>query len=128
MLTFFLYTILFWIAGGCFARYYFLAIQHGKILDVLFGYQNMLERLFSKGGKWRLIENMLGGCEMCYCSFAALLWFAPYVMFTYTVGNVWLPFGSIGAAIAVNLIWGLVYTSIQFNLNLLFVTGKLFNK
>lgn len=128
MLTFFLYTILFWISGACFARYYFLAIQPGKVLDYIFNYQSRLEKLFSKGGIYRLLENMLGGCEMCFCSFMGLIWFLPYVLFTNSVGHMWIPTNSVWSAIGVNIIWYIVYSSVQFNANLLFVTGKLFNK
>lgn len=128
MLTFILYTILFWFSGGCFARYFYLSIQQDKVLDVLFSWQKMLSKFFERGGKWRLLDDMLGGCIMCFSSFVGLLWFVCYCVFLNTAFDCWIPTNSSIAFASVNFIWFLVFTSVQHTTNMLFITGKLFNK
>lgn len=128
MLNFFLYTILFLVAGACASRYFYLSAQPEQVVDVVFGWQNMLQNLHDKGKYWGLLAKGLGDCEMCYCSLTAVGWFTLYALFMNVAINTWIPTNSIFSAIALNIIWYFVYASLQFNANLLFVTGKLFNK
>lgn len=79
LLAFLITTVLFIIAGNGIVKIFFEMIQDGGALDVLFGWQKMLAKLYAKEKKTsQLLEKMLGGCERCFS-----FWFMPTWFFTY---------------------------------------------
>lgn len=124
MLIFLLYTSLFWFAGASFAWLFWASTRPEQVLDVIFKWQNMLAYLFGKGGYPRLLAKGIGDCELCTANAMGIVWFFAYRVFMVGSVDLWIPSSSAGMAIAVNIVWFLFYTSVQWNLNRWFITGK----
>lgn len=97
MLAFILLTILSIIAGNAMLKVFFEMTKSGGGLDVMFGWQKMLERLYSKGSMqnkpakfYMWAENALGGCERCTSFWFMPLWFACYYIVSKYVFHVWI--------------------------------------
>lgn len=121
MLSFLLYTLLFWVGTACAARVAYFSIQPGQWVDSIFGWQRMLDRLYASTQPWRrALEKILGGCEMCFSHFVAFCSFWLYVIFAHQVLHFWItsPVSGWGWKIIVNIIWYLLYGSMGTILNL----------
>lgn len=82
MLTFIFVTIAFVVAGLCWLRLFAIMIAPGQILDMLFGWQAMLERLYSSPKRWKnLLCKALGDCEVCTAYWFQPIWFLAYYGF-----------------------------------------------
>lgn len=82
VLTFLLITVAFVAGGLCWLRLFAIMISRGQILDMLFGWQNMLERLYGSDKKWKnLLGKALGDCEVCTAYWFQPVWFAAYWLF-----------------------------------------------
>jgi len=79
MLAFILATVLFLIAGNGILKIFFDMIQPEGALDIFFGWQKMLAKLYKSENKFaHLLEKALGGCEQC-----TAFWFMPVWFFMY---------------------------------------------
>jgi hypothetical protein len=120
MLTFLLYTLVFWLAGACIVKIWHFAIQPTQALDLLFHWQNMLAKMYSSKYKTiQLFGKALGDCEMCMSFWFNIIWYAVYVAFLWHIWpwhTVWM-----------NIIWFVVYHSIGTIIGL-FTIIKLFGK
>lgn len=126
MLTFIFYTILFWLAGAGICKAFYLAIQPTNVLDVLLKWQKLLNWLYGKGAYGQLLEKGLGGCEQCYCSTSAVLWFICYCLFMSVGLDRWVADMHTLSGVIVNVVWYLVFYGIQWAVNMKVLTGKIF--
>lgn len=115
MLIFILITLLFLSAGACVLRLFFAMIQDGGALDVLFGWQKMLSRLYGSQSKFKnLLGKALGDCRQCTAFWFMPFWFLCYYAFCKLVLGYWVTdslekWYAIGI---VNYIWLAVFWSI----------------
>lgn len=107
MLIYLIVTILFWAAGACMLKWFMLMIEQGGALDVVFGWQKMLHRLYNGTPAQELLGKALGDCIKCTSFWFMPIWFACYYIvskyafhhwITDTVHN-WICIGII------NMIW-----------------------
>ena len=100
MIYFIIYTIIF-ILAHCAALYFFLImIQEGQALDILLGWQKMLDKLYGSDKKWKyLLYKVLGGCTICTSFWSAPLVYIGYFTVTNNVGY-WAVYG-----FTPNLVW-----------------------
>lgn len=123
MLVFAIVTILFWLFGVAFSRFMLKAIGAEQFIDVLFGWQKMLDRMYGSNNKYvRLFEKFLGGCDMCFMHHMTIWVFAMYAVFCHLVLDLWVSdfVNSFAAKIAVNIIWYLVFVVIGWFLSMKF--------
>ena len=79
MLTFLLFTIVMWLGGLAALRVFDMLISPGGAFDEVFGWQNMLKKLYSSDTKWKnLLGKALGDCEKCMSFWFMPLWFLSY--------------------------------------------------
>lgn len=74
-----IYTIIFILAHGSFMFFFFKMIEPGGALNVVFGWQKLLD--YTYGHKYKAVEligKALGNCEMCTC-----FWFSGISFFIY---------------------------------------------
>lgn len=107
MQMFIVYTLLFMLSGVAMFKFMWLAIQEGQMLGK---YQRFLTYLRNRG--LYNLENFLGGCEMCFSHFMAIVSFILYNIFMremdmYLVKS-WL-----------NIVWYLVYVCTVWYLSFL---------
>jgi len=107
MLIFILYTLIFWFAGNCILRIFHFAIQPEQALDMIFGWQRMLNNLYESNNKaLNLLGKALGDCQMCMSFWFMILWYWAY-FFTIRSLGLW-PFDGI----LTNIIWYIAFHSI----------------
>jgi hypothetical protein len=125
MLPFLLYTVIAILANACLAKILYISIQPGQWLDKLLGWQRRLQQ-WDIQGKTFLVKAG-GYCELCFSHFISFVSFWCYVLFAAQVLHTWLTAGidNIAIAIAINIIWYLVYISLATNLALIFITNPL---
>lgn len=82
MLKFLVLTVIFWLAGVCVLRLFWSMIQPDALLDRVFGYRKMLDRLYGAENKYlRSLGDALGNCQMCLSFWFMPVWFACYFFF-----------------------------------------------
>ena len=122
MLTFIFYTIIFLLAIPSAIKIWHFAIQGGQALDLLFGYQKWLDRLYSSPSIIKnILGKMMGNCVMCMSFWASLIGTSIYFIFMINQ-NCWAVDGWINGAI-----WLLVFNFLCTILSVYFIT-KLFEK
>lgn len=99
MLIFISIGIIFILAQGGFMFFFFRMISHGGMLDVIFGWQKMLDKLY--GSKLYLLGKALGNCELCTCFWWALPSFFMFRWFTINSGY----YPNIGLACSITVMW-----------------------
>lgn len=114
MLMFIVYTVIFWIANIAMAQFLYKAIQQGAMFDVLFGWQKMLAKLYSKGGLRELLGKFLGDCAQCFMHFVSIINFAMYAIVMNKWIGVWIENDSEVWYWVLNVIWYLTYVSIAW--------------
>ncbi len=114
--------IIFYLLGvASFSFIFYMSIQEGQWLDLLFDWQKTLRKWDISGTKKGLfLSKILGYCELCFSHFVS------FVAFWFLLVCVDLLF-DLHIPIFIYLIWYLVQVSLQTTLNLFFIT-KLFNK
>lgn len=123
MLTFLLYTVVFWFAGGCILWLFNLMIQPDGALDVVFGWQKMLAKLYN-GSKWQqLLGKALGDCPQCTAFWFMPFWYGVYVLFMNVVIGYWIT-TSIGG----NIVWYIVFHAIGAVAGFVFIIAKMRKK
>lgn len=91
MLTFLLYTLLFSMAGMCWVRVMTILIQPMQLLDMIFGWQKMLNRLANSPVKRNQgLAKILGDCEVCWSHFLTFIWFFVYTFIMNVVIHHWI--------------------------------------
>jgi len=91
MLTFLLLTIMFLLAGNGIVKIFFEMIQDGGALDVVFGWQKILKKLYAKESKVaHLLESMLGGCKRCFSFWFMPTWFLFYCITSKYAFHIWI--------------------------------------
>lgn len=119
MLIFLLYSIIFLIAGGCSLWVFNQMIQPDGALDVVFGWQKMLAKLYN-GGKWeQLLGKALGDCPQCMAFWFMPVWYGVYVVFMNVAIGYWITDTIVG-----NIIWYVVFHSIGAVAGLVFILLK----
>lgn len=119
LLTFFIYTIIMWLAGNCIAQLYFTAIQKGQVFDELFGWQDMLADLYASEKKWKnYLGKALGDCQICFAFWFMPFWYMLYVSMGTTLG-IWAIKG-----IGWNIAWYFIFHSIGAIFGLLFIIKR----
>ncbi len=96
-------------------KIFYVAIQEGQMLDLLFGWQKMLAKLYGSNKPWKnLLGKALGDCEMC-----TAFWFMPAWYALYWVMSRWVLHQFITdkvehnlAKILVGIVWYFVFHSI----------------
>lgn len=115
LLTFLIYTLLFWFAGACMLKLFTFAIQPGQILDKIFNWQAMLKKMYeSKYARMQLLGKVMGDCDICVTYWFMFFWFWCYFMFLHLL-NFWFItkyIDNIFASIIVNIIWYFLFQSI----------------
>ncbi len=115
MLIFLLWTIIFWMAGNCVLKIFYVAIQEGQMLDMLFGWQKMLANLYGSNKQWKnLMGKALGDCEMCTAFWFMPGWYALYWLMSRLVLHQFITdrVDSVVAKVVVGIVWYLVFHSI----------------
>jgi hypothetical protein len=120
-----LYTILVIPAFGFMMRFFFQMIEPGGALDVVFGWQKMLDKLYRGGKVSKLLEKALGGCKLCCTFWMAVPYFFAYwafsrILFDYypTDGMVWWK------AIAFHVFWYVVIHVLVAGVGFAILTAK----
>lgn len=104
MIYFLIFTLLFWAAHCAFLFFFFIMIQAGQALDILFNYQNLLRRFYASDKTWKnLLGKAIGDCELCTTFWTSPLMFLLYYLFVNSLGY-WIVEG-----VTANLIWFFVY-------------------
>lgn len=78
LLTFLLYTAIFMVAGLCILSTFYAMQAEGGALDVVFGWQKMLNRLYNGNKAQQLLGKALGDCQQCTSFWFMFLWFFAY--------------------------------------------------
>lgn len=115
MLTILLYSLLFLAANVAMGRFALLAVAPENMLDILFGWQNMLNRMWSSKNKLvKLLEKMLGGCNMCLLHMVSIMSYIMYAVCLNIVGHAWITDYVSGSVwkVVINIIWYIVFVSI----------------
>ncbi len=133
LIIFLIFTVIFMIATACFGKLFHFAIQPGQVLDKLFNYQDMLERLFRSGKTYKqYLGKALGDCSMCFTSWGAFLSFWVYLFFCLKGLRFWITDileyesgwrGDISFW-GINVIWYIIYVSITAILSNTFISEK----
>lgn len=90
MITFILISVIFCASATCILFWFFAMIQDGGALDIAFGWQKMLQRLYN-GNKWQQLRGKaLGECRMCTCFWFMPLWFFLYYIMCKLSGHYWI--------------------------------------
>lgn len=112
--NFLLLTMIFWFAGMCILDLFFKMIQPDGLLDVTFGWQKMLEHLYSASKPLQLLGKALGDCRMCTAFWFMPIWFTLYVLSTSMLLHWWISdmVHAIVLKIMLNIIWYIVFHSI----------------
>lgn len=84
-LAFLLYTVICFFAYGCMLRLFFIMIADGGALDTVFGWQDMLGRLYGGNKFQKLLGKALGDCKQCTSFWMAVPWFFTYWSFSYYI-------------------------------------------
>jgi hypothetical protein len=125
-LIFFLFTLLFLLAGACWVKVMYISTQEGQWLG---GWQKVLAKLHATGHYG--LAKMWGDCEVCFSNFLTMLWYIPYSLFMNKCLGFWitdlLPTGSLHLPLLIltNLIWFLVFSCTGAILSL-YILVKLF--
>jgi hypothetical protein len=133
-IAFILYTICFWFAGACVLKYFFFMIQPEGALDLVFGWQNMLKKLYNGNKASQLLGKALGDCQMCTSFWFMPAWYGCYYLFCHWVLHHWVT-DTIDTAgwywtkvSLVNVIWYYVFHSIGAFTGLVTITKILTGK
>jgi len=135
MLIYLILTLLFLIGGACMLWWFFAMIQRGGALDIVFGWQDMLERLYNGTKAQQLLGNALGDCKKCTSFWFMPVWFCCYYLICKFVFHGWITdlivIDNICAYSAVvcivNIVWYAIFHSIGGMIGLLYL-NKLFDK
>jgi hypothetical protein len=125
MLIFLLWTIIFWMAGNCVLKIFYIAIQEGQMLDLLFGWQKMLANLYGSKQQWKnLLGKALGDCEMCTAFWFMPAWYALYWLMSKIVLHQFITdrVEHLLSKVLVGVVWYLVFHSIGAICGLLSLT------
>ncbi len=120
MLTFLLFTVIFWAGSAAIARVLYFSIQQGQWLDRLFGWQAMLAKLYEGPQRWKAdAGKVLGDCRMCFGHFIVFLSYWAYYIFCKISLGLWVTDGmegwvSIGFT---NTVWYMLFVCIGTVLN-----------
>lgn len=96
-----------WFAGVCILKVFMQMIAPDGALDVVFGYQKLLGKLYSGNKFEQLLGKAIGDCQMCTAFWFMPVWYAAYAFVSNTVLDYW-----ISSNILVNIIWYFVFHSI----------------
>lgn len=102
-------------------------IQPGGALDIVFGWQRMLEDLYGSDKRWKnLLGKALGDCQQCTSFWFMPLWYLCYYAFCKIVVNVWVTDGidAWWKIAFVNWLWMTVFWSIGAVFGLMVVLFK----
>lgn len=69
-------------------RLFFIMIAEGGALDVVFGWQDMLGRLYGGNKFQKLLGKALGDCKQCTSFWMAVPWFFTYWSFSYYIFDI----------------------------------------
>lgn len=104
-MLFLIYTLIMWFAGNCILKIFQQMTADGGALDVVFGWQKMLAKLYS-GGKWaQLLGKALGDCPVCTAFWFMPFWFVVY----YFMAPIFVEWPITGGW---NIVWYFVFHSI----------------
>lgn len=126
-LVFLLYTIVFWASGSAIIKLFFKAIQRGQLLDQLFGWADMLERLYASDRRWKNnLGKALGDCQMCTSFWFTFLWFWVYYFFSRNVLHYFITdeVNSFILKIAVFIVWIIAFNSLSTTIGLFILQLK----
>lgn len=121
MLTFLLFSLLCIASGNLVLKFFFEMSKTGGALDIMFGWQAMLERLYAKGSLqnksakfYMWAESALGGCEKCTSFWFMPLWYICYYITSKFGFHMWVTDGiqNWGLIIFVNWFWYSIFHSI----------------
>lgn len=119
-MTFLIYTILWMLGAGSFAKILHVSIQDGEWLG---GWKKVLRKI--DASKWGALSKPLGLCEICFAHMIAFLSFWCYVLFMSGLG-LWAIHSDVMVMnIFLHLVWYIIYISITTQLGLYFIV-KLF--
>lgn len=133
MMSFLIVTVLFWLAGSCILKLFFFMIQQGGALDVVFGWQRMLNRLFNGNRRQQLLGKALGDCQMCTSFWFMPFWFICYYFFCKVVMHHWVTDSVSGSfywpkVIGINILWYWLFHAIGAMVGLVGLTKVLIKK
>lgn len=124
MLTFLLYTLVFWIANACFTWIAYILIQPGQ----LFGsWQHTLNRMHEAHSQLlNALAKPLGDCSLCWSHMWAIMWFVFYCLFMNKIVGYWVTdlVDGRGWIIFFNVMWYLLYIPIATGLSTYLINRK----
>jgi len=127
MLAILIASIIFWVAGMFATKILWDMMQTGGMWDVLFKFGRLRDSLYAKGETkpfYRLLENVLGGCEQCMSFWFGLIWTIIYYIFC-KIRIGWITDGlHYPTSVLINMIWGITFWSITAGLGHWFLTYK----
>lgn len=115
MLTFLLYTLIMWLAGNCILYLFMQMIQPEGALDVVFGWQKMLAKLYESPSKGKqLLGKALGDCQMCTAFWFMPVWFCLYWLLSRLVIHYFITdeVQAIGWKVVVFFVWYMVFHAV----------------
>lgn len=113
-LTYLLYTLLFIAAANFSLRILWEMIQPDGALDIIFGWQKLLARLYKGNKAQQLMGKALGDCERCMSFWYMPMWFVFYYLFCEHVMGIWITDNVAGdvATFFLNWLWLAVFWSV----------------
>ena len=116
ILVYLLSTIIVWLAGNFILKIFFQMIQKGEALDIVFGWQKMLEKLYGGNQFKQLLGKALGDCEKCFAFWFMPLWFSVYYFLSTQILGLWITdfmhSYSTGKWFFINTLWYCIFHSV----------------
>lgn len=133
-LTFFFVTVLFWLANSAFVKLMYLSIQPGQWLDMLFNWQDHLNKWYQSNSRfYNGLAKAAGDCQQCFSVWLTFISWWCYVLFMNVVLHSWITDGLsvkhgtilyFFLAGLINIIWYMVYWCIGSVFSLFVVLFK----
>lgn len=83
-------AILFWLSGAALLKWFHFMILPNGAIDVVFGYQKFLNKLYNGSTYQQLIGKALGDCEMCMSFWFSFIWFFVFYGFCKILLGTWV--------------------------------------
>lgn len=125
-LVYLIYTLFFIAAANCSLRILYEMIQPEGLLDIVFGWQKMLSKLYGGNKAQQLLGKALGDCMRCMSFWYMPMWYVFYYLFCEHVMGIWIT-DNVTSTIAtffVNWLWLAVFWSVGAQTGFLLLTFK----
>lgn len=119
MLIFLVFTAIFLIANIGMGKFMLIAISPEQMFDKIFGWQDMLNRLYGGGKFQQLAGKFLGNCETCFLHFISIINFVFYFVFMIVGLHKWVcEISNSWQFWVITIIWYFVYVIIGWTLSM----------